>query len=757
MIGEISNSLNTLSNYATQNFNSRNELIVQRKDFSHLKMNDASQLDNRNLIVGPDGHIFLETFVPLYKETSDFMTAIAEPVHRTSFIHEYCLTQYSLYAAASMNIRTQDIIQILSNLSKNELPPELVKYIRDNTETYGKIKLILKNKRYFIECDDPFILRNLQTIPVLYKSYQSIFNKRKNFNINPTNKGLTSTSFGLSNADMIVSINLKTASTMPSTSSKQNELKNVIQSMMEDGKKEEKIEEIPSIGENYFEIDPENLEEVKKVCIEKHYPLLEEYDFKNDRNLPNLSILPKLKNPARTYQEKALSIMFSNERARSGIIVLPCGAGKTLVGIMAAATVKKNTIILCNSGVSVEQWYRECNDWAKIEPRDNVARFTSKRKDKFWNFEKSGGILITTYTMLSFAGKRSEEVSVMIDAIKNTEWGLMILDEVQVVPAEMFRKILSIIKSHCKLGLTATLVREDRKIEDLNFLIGPKHYEANWLDLQREGYLARVRCIEIWCEFTVDFYEEYLKADSRKRMLLYVSNPNKFFICKSLIEHHKNDKIIIFSDNLFALEKYALELNVPFISGKVKESERCHYLDLFRNTNECNCILMSKVGDTSLDLPNANVIIQISSHFGSRRQEAQRLGRILRPKKDLVSEFNAHFYSIVTKNTEEMYFSNKRHKFLVDQGYLFKVITNLKDIDVKHILEEANVNKAYADGYAQGTLNEIKNVVEFEEESISDEDFVDDDMKDVKYRQNYDQSESNYDDGDYDDGYMQLD
>jgi DNA excision repair protein ERCC-3 len=310
---------------------------------------------------------------------------------------------------------------------------------------------------------------------------------------------------------------------------------------------------------------------------------LEEYDFRND-NLPTMNIMPKLKKPARYYQEKALSIMFSNNRARSGIIVLPCGAGKTLIGIMAALTLKRNTIILCNSSVSVEQWHRECTEWSTKIDEDKIIKFTSKNKGKIWDTKKYAGIMITTYTMLSFQGNRSEETAKSLQIIKDTEWGLMILDEVQVVPADMFRKILSVIKSHCKLGLTATLVREDNKIEDLNFLIGPKHYEANWLDLQKEGYLARVKCVEIWCEMNTDFYEEYIKpqTSSRKRQLLYVSNPNKFYICKTLVEQHKNDKIIIFSDNLFCLKIYKDELKIPFISGEVSESEREDYLDRFR-------------------------------------------------------------------------------------------------------------------------------------------------------------------------------
>ena len=198
------------------------------------------------------------------------------------------------------------------------------------------------------------------------------------------------------------------------------------------------------------------------------------------------------------------------------------------------------------------------------------------------------------------------------------EWGLIILDEVQVLPADMFRKVFETVKSHCKLGLTATLVREDNKIKDINFLIGPKLYEANWLELQESGYLARVQCIEVWCEMTPEFYSEYLKS---RQQTLYVANPNKFLACQYLINLHESrgDKIIVFSDNLFSLKTYAQKLKRPYISGDVSHNERMGILHYFQKTNEVNTIFLSKVGDTSIDLPGANVIIQISSHFGARR------------------------------------------------------------------------------------------------------------------------------------------
>lgn len=689
----------------SRNPNNNTVVEVTKKEYKDLILKPDHL--SKAIFCGKDGHIFLETFSKYYKEISDFLIAIGEPINRTKNLHEFSLTTYSLYAAASMNIKTEDIKTILSNLSKNELPPELIKHIEENTETYGKVRLLLKNKRYFIECNNRDILMEVLNIPYVYASYRSILEKRQKLN-----EKLQNNPIQIKN-DNIVSVSLTN-----------DTVSNTIKKIMEEEKEIEENDNIPSNGSNYFEIDPENIEEVKRVCIEKRYPLLEEYEFKNDKTLPPLDINPKLKSPTRGYQEKALGIMFSNERARSGIIVLPCGAGKTLVGILATCTIKKNTVILCNSAVSVQQWYEEIFNWTMVKP-EFVARLTSKTKDPLWDLDKFGGILIVSYTMMAFSGKRNPEIDIIIKKIKNTEWGLMILDEVQVLPAQMFRKILSLLKSHCKLGLTATLVREDEKIKDLNFLIGPKHYEANWLDLQRDGYLARVKCIEIWCEMAVEFYAEYLKSDSARRKKLYVTNPNKFFICRALINKHKNDKIIIFSDDLFALQLYENELHCPSISGKVSEKDRNILLKRFRDPspNGINCLLMSKVGDTSLDLPNAKVIIQISSHFGSRRQEAQRLGRILRPKKDLISEYNAFFYTIITKNTEEMYFSNKRHRFLVDQGYYFKVVTDLKkELDIN----EVPVNQSYS----EKVLRELKNFSfrEYQEEEIEDKDFIDNDI-----------------------------
>ena len=441
-----------------------------------------------------------------------------------------------------------------------------------------------------------------------------------------------------------------------------------------------------------FQIRGEAVGQVKRQAIELDYPLMEEYDFRNDQVNPNVPMDLKPHTRIRRYQERSLAKMFGNGRGRSGIIVLPCGAGKTLTGVTAAQTIKKSVVCLCTNAVSVLQWKYQFQLWTNI-PDDRISVFTSDRKD---TLHPESCVLITTYTMVSYSGKRSDKSQEVMDAITSREWGLLLMDEVHVVPAKMFRKVVGSVKAHCRLGLTATLVREDDLITDLNFLIGPKLYEANWMDLTAQGYLANVQCVEVWCPMTGPFMKEYLMAsNSRLKQLLYVMNPSKLRAVDFLVRFHeeRGDKIIVFSDLVYSLKLYAEMLKKPLIYGETPERERQAILGTFRSTDAVRTICISKVGDTSIDLPEANVIIQVSSHFGSRRQEAQRLGRILRPKSFTArdgsnrSSFNAFFYTLVSTDTQEMFYSAKRQQYLIDQGYTFKIVTNLCERADREALE----------------------------------------------------------------------
>ncbi|KAI3903647.1 hypothetical protein MKW98_032301 [Papaver atlanticum] len=570
-------------------------------------MSDLTKLEelkpdhiHRPLWACADGRIILETYSPLYKQAVDFLIAIAEPVCRPELLHEYNLTPHSLYAAVSIGLETDTIIRVLNTLSKTKIPKEMIDFIYASTSNYGKVKLVLKKNQYFVESPFPEVIKMLLQDDVISRARLE------------TDQG---------------SIELE--------------------------------KEVHS-----FEVNPAQVENVKQRCLPNalNYPMLEEYDFRNDTVNPDLNMELKPQAQLRPYQEKSLTKMFGNGRAKSGIIVLPCGAGKSLVGVSAACRIRKSCLCLATNNVSVDQWAHQFRLWSTIRD-DQIFSFTSENKGG--TFRGNAGIMVATYAMIASGRKRSDEAEKIMEQIRNREWGLLLMDEVHVVPADMFLKVI-----------------KDERITDLNFLIGPKLYEANWLDLVRGGFIANVQCAEVWCPMTKEFYAEYLKeANSKKRQALYVMNPNKFRACEFLIRFHeqqRGDKIIVFADNLFALTEYARKLGKPMIYGATSHQERTKLLDTFKNTPDLNTLFLSK----------ANVIIQISSHAGSRRQEAQRLGRILRAKgkhRDRMAggkeEYNAFFYSLVSTDTQEMYYSAKRQQFLIDQGYSFKIITSLPPSD----------------------------------------------------------------------------
>ncbi|QRW06602.1 DNA excision repair protein ERCC-3 [Ceratobasidium sp. AG-Ba] len=644
--------------------------LFRNHDFSwtQLKPDHAS----RPLWISPeDNHIILEGFSPIAEQAQDFLVAISEPISRPAFIHEYKITMYSLYAAVSVGLETNDIIEVLNRLSKVPVADSVVRFIRDCTKHYGKVKLVLKHNKYYVESTHADILQNLLKDNAI--RHARIVPPP---NAEPAGLGATK------------AIAAKPAIAAP-TSVKEGEDSGTANGTVRAGTNAPDdadlftavvgVDKDEDESVHSFQIEDSQVDEVKKRCTQLDYPVLEEYDFRNDHINANLDIDLKPMTVIRPYQEKSLSKMFGNGRARSGIIVLPCGAGKTLVGITAACTIKKSTLVLATSGVSVMQWKREFMQWSNITDKQ-ISVFTADQKEKFAG---ASGIVVSTYSMIANTTNRSHDSKKMMDFLTSREWGFILLDEVHVVPANMFRKVITTIKAHSKLGLTATLVREDDKISDLNYMIGPKLYEANWMDLAAKGHIANVQCAEVWCPMTPEFYHEYLREKSRKRMLLYCMNPRKFQSCQFLIKFHESrgDKIIVFSDNVYALEAYAKKLDKPFICGSTSQQERMRVLGYFQHSPKVNTIFLSKVGDTSIDLPEATCLIQISSHFGSRRQEAQRLGRILRAKRRNDEGFNAFFYSLVSKDTQEMYYSTKRQQFLVDQGYAFKVITHLAGME----------------------------------------------------------------------------
>ncbi|KAI5797069.1 P-loop containing nucleoside triphosphate hydrolase protein [Pyronema domesticum] len=649
------------------------------RDNTHLQLKPGHQ--NRPLWVDPNGTIIMESFSPLAPRAQEFLTTIGEPQSRPQYLHEYKITAHSLYAAvASAGLTPQDLLGTLERFSKVSVPKSIAKFIKETTESYGKIKLVLKDNRYFIESKDPQMLQRLltdQEIGPLRLQGDVVKEKAPQMRglVIPGTKEAAGVKQAVSHPTMAAGEDI--AAAVEAAERPADDMLAEVPTVREE---EEGDDDEDEDTVHSFEISAESVETVQKRCFTLGFPISEEYAFRDDTKNPDLNIDLRPHARIRSYQEVSLNKMFGNGRAKSGIIVLPCGAGKTLVGISAGCTIKKSIVVLATSAMSVVQWRQQFIQWSNIDP-DQIAVFTSENKAAF---KGDAGIIVSTYSMVTQTRGRSHDSEKMMQFLMGREWGLLILDEVHVVPAAMFRKVLTSINSHAKLGLTATLLREDDKVSDLNFLIGPKLYEANWMELAELGHIAKVQCAEVWCPMSPEFYTQYLnEQDARKKTLYYIMNPRKFQACQFLIDHHekRGDKIIVFSDNVFALQQYALKLGKAYIFGETPQQERMRILENFQLNDQVNTIFLSKIGDTSLDLPEATCLIQISSHYGSRRQEAQRLGRILRAKRRNDEGFNAFFYSLVSKDTAEMYYSNKRQAFLVDQGYAFKVITHLQGIE----------------------------------------------------------------------------
>eukprot|EP00727_Mastigamoeba_balamuthi_P012063 m51a1_g748 putative transcription factor iih subunit (747) ;mRNA; f:515138-517959 len=637
-----------------------------------------AERERRPMWITPDGRIYLESFSPLYREAYDFLIAVANPISRPKYVQEYEMNAYSLFGAVSVGLTADEIVQGLRDLSKTELPEQVESFVRSSTAEYGKVKIVLRNSKFWLSGYAVPVMKTLVTDAELRECL-----------VDP---------HGCDTALLA-----PPSAVLPAAGSAAS-----AQSMQGDDE-EEKI--APAY---YFEILPGRVAIVRKRCAELKWPALDEYDFRNDESTPSINMDLKPTTAVRSYQQKSLQKMLGNGRAQSGLIVLACGAGKTLVGITATASIKKPTLCLCTNSFSCKQWADQYMFFSTL-PESQISLFTSQSKDV--RDPATTSLTVTTYNMLTYRGHRSEKTNKIMQSIGGRDWGLLVMDEVHVVPADTFKNVLEVVRAHCKLGLTATLLREDDKIGDLNFLIGPKLYEANWLDLVSAGYLARVQCVEVWCKMPSDWYETYLaKEDRSLRNILYVMNPTKIQMTQALVNFHseRGDKILIFCDYTWPLEMYANWFHIPFIYGKTSEAERREWLARFKTDPNVKVLMLSRVGDNSIDLPEASVLIQISAMYGSRRQEAQRLGRILRPKPKCSDEFNAYFYSLVSTDTSEMYYAAKRQQFLVDQGYSFKIVEDL--------LQEIPVGKPGTEILFGDTKNQQNLLAQVVERSQSAED-----------------------------------
>ncbi len=420
----------------------------------------------------------------------------------------------------------------------------------------------------------------------------------------------------------------------------------------------------PAVDDNTISVPPGNRGVLKQAFITEGYPIEDRAGYVDGAPL-EITVRPRTRDGSpfsiRSYQKQAAESFLggSDTPGGSGVVVLPCGAGKTIVGICAMALLKRRTLVLVTNIVAARQWKEELLDKTDLSEED-IGEYSGESK-------VVKPVTLATYQILTYRKKKKEQL-VHFGVFNSENWGLIIYDEVHLLPAPVF-KLTAEIQARRRLGLTATLVREDGHEHDVFSLIGPKKYDVPWKELERQGWIATARCIEIRIDLPPADKFTYLSLSPHRQIRLAYENRNKLPVVDRLVREHADDRVLIMGQYLSQLQEYANALNCPLITGATRNAERTRLYREFRE-GRITRLVLSRVGNFAVDLPDANVAIQISGTFGSRQEEAQRLGRILRPKR---SGEQAVFYSIVTRETRELEFAMKRQLFLTEQGYSYEI------------------------------------------------------------------------------------
>ncbi|WP_033442965.1 DNA repair helicase XPB [Saccharothrix sp. NRRL B-16314] len=357
----------------------------------------------------------------------------------------------------------------------------------------------------------------------------------------------------------------------------------------------------------------------------------------------------------RDYQRLAARAFWAGG---SGVVVLPCGAGKTLVGAAAMAEAGATTLILVTNTVAGRQWKRELVARTTLT-EEEVGEYSGERKE-------IRPVTIATYQVIT---RKSKGEYKHLELFDSRDWGLIVYDEVHLLPAPVFRMTAD-LQSRRRLGLTATLVREDGQEGDVFSLIGPKRYDVPWRDIEAQGWIAPAECTEVRVTLTDNERLEYATAEPEERYKLCSTARTKLPVVRAILDRHPDEPTLVIGAYLDQLESLGEALDAPIIQGSTKNKEREALFDRFRR-GELRTLVVSKVANFSIDLPEASVAVQVSGTFGSRQEEAQRLGRLLRPKGD---GRQAHFYSVVSRDTLDTDYAAHRQRFLAEQGYAYKIV-----------------------------------------------------------------------------------
>lgn len=551
------------------------------------------------LIVQSDRTLLLDVHCDSAEDARQAIIPFAELEKSPEHIHTYRITPLSLWNAASAGFTPEDVVKVLSEHSRYEIPAGITEGFALLMSRYGKIKMIEKDDKQ----NDP-----LSPVPCT-----------------------------LSLVIKDEAIRLEIA-------------------------EQQKLQKYLTANENGFSLALTDRGTVKRELIRLGWPVQDEAPLSKGEDLEiklRKTCLSGRPFMLRDYQIMAAQAVVGSGAPGSGygVVVLPCGSGKTIVGMLIMSMLKTNTLILTTNVAAVHQWIEELLDKTELTC-EQIGEYSGDCKTV-------APVTVATYQIISWRPDKKGDFP-HFRLFRERQWGLVIYDEVHLLPAPVFR-VTAELQAIRRLGLTATLIREDGEEDAVFSLVGPKRYDVPWKDLENKGWIAEACCTEIRLELPEELKIKYAASSSREKYRIASENPLKENIVLQLIENHPEDQILVIGQYLSQLDSLAKILKAPIVTGKTPNAEREKIYGDFKR-GDVRVIVVSRVANFALDLPDASMAIQVSGTFGSRQEEAQRLGRILRPKGR-----NAWFFSLVSHYTVEETFAANRQKFLTEQGYKYSI------------------------------------------------------------------------------------
>ena len=589
------------------------------------------------LIVQGDRSLLLDVHAPLAEECRNALIPFAELEKSPEHLHTYRLTPLSLWNAASAGFSAEDAAGVLHKYARYDVPQSIIAWIKETSSRFGKITLkpgpdievpVKEGSEKTIV--EHFLYLTADSLPV-YKEIAA----------NHSVKKLLTNSLDFDCLSNPVSINNP-------DSAETN---------------------VPAYS---FLIRLTDRGTIKQLLLQEGWPVKDEVALTDGEPL-DISLRQTtsagLPLEIREYQSSAARALVGDKGPGSGFgtIVLPCGAGKTIVGMKIMEMLKTSTLIITTNISAVHQWIDELLDKTNLTS-EQIAEYSGESKT-------IKPVTIATYQVLTWRPNK-EGPYPHFSIFHERAWGLIIYDEVHMLPAPVFR-VVADLQAVRRVGLTATLVREDGCEGYVFSLVGPKRYDVPWKELERDQWIATAECIEVRIDLPSSQEIDYAVAGTREKHKIASTNPDKLPVVRQIIESHPDDKILVIGQYLHQLDEIVKMLGCPIITGKTPTAERDRIYNEFRK-GKIRVLVVSKVANFAIDLPDASLAIQVSGTFGSRQEEAQRLGRILRPK-----ERKSRFFTLITRGTVEEEFGSNRQKFLAEQGYEYKIVRYSNDGELK--------------------------------------------------------------------------